>query len=284
MYPILFDFGEFTLFGQTFHPMIGGYGFFYALGIVVGWLWFRGLGRQLTKDAPWTDIYFLTIIAGIVGAKLLNGITRLDALFAGQISLMDVVKGGGVWLGGALAGFAFATLMFRKYVIPAGLGTNVLFVAIPFGHAVGRLGCLLGGCCYGKPTDLPWGITFHNELAHHMMRTPLGIPLHPTQIYEFLVEMANWALLYFMWRRKAKPWSLVFMWFALYGGQRIFIEALRGDKIRGHVGLLSTSQWISIGMVGFAIAGIFLLLKGRILDKGASWDAAMKAAEAKSSR
>ncbi len=283
MYPVLFDFGEITLFGFTFHPMIGGYGFFFALAVVVGWLWFAGLGRQIAPKAPWTDIYFISVIVGVAGGKVLNGLTRLDQILAGHLSLMDVVKGGGVWLGGALAGFGFATYMFRRYRVPVGLGTNVLFIGIPFAHAVGRLGCLIGGCCFGKPTDLPWGITFHNEISHRLMRTPLGVSLHPTQIYEFIVEMTNWAIVYFLWRRKAKPWSLAFVWFALYGVQRIVIEALRGDKIRGHVGLLSTSQWISLGMVAFAIAGFYLVLKGRLFDKGASWDKALADAEAKGS-
>lgn len=264
MHPILIDFGQQTLFGFTFHPRVGGYGFMYAMGVIVGWLMVVYLGRQVDRDKPWTDMIFLSIIAGVIGGRLVNALTRLPDILSGQVTFLDVVLGGGVWLGGAVCGSLTFVWFLWRYDVPYGIGTNLLFVAIPPAHAVGRIGCLLGGCCYGAPTDLPWGITYTNELAHRMMGTPLHIPLHPMPIYEFLVEMTLFVVGFVMWNKKARPFSIAVVWLAGYGLARFAMEFFRADY-RGSLGTLSTSQWISLMLVGAALAILFGPMRGKIL-------------------
>lgn len=260
MYPILIDFGQITLFGFDLNLRIPSYGFFYALAIIVGWLVFRALGRTRHPEAPWTDMYFMSIIVGILGGRILNGFTVLPDVVAGRVPIYAIFLGGGVWLGGALTGTAMFMWFLHRHRIDKGFGANVLFVGMPIAHAVGRVGCLLGGCCYGSECSVPWGITYTSELAHKVNHTPLNVALHPTPIYEIIVELINFAICYTLWRKNARGWSIMLVWFGLYGGQRFVIEFFRADY-RGGLAWLSTSQWISLGMLVFAGAFVFTWIR-----------------------
>lgn len=267
MFPILIDFGEISLFGFDLPLRIPAYGFFYAAALIVGWLMLRKLGREVYPDAPWTDIYFISAICGVLGGRILNGITVLPDVIDGRVPFHAVVTGGGVWLGGALSGTAVFFWFCRRYGIRTGEGVNAVFTTMPLAHAVGRIGCFFGGCCYGSECHLPWAVTFTSEIAHQVNRTPLGVPLHPTQLYEFGVEMINFVICYRLWRAKARPWSIMLVWFGLYGGQRFFLEFLRADY-RGGIAWLSTSQWISLGMLVVAAAFVFTWMRrGTLLSK-----------------
>jgi phosphatidylglycerol:prolipoprotein diacylglycerol transferase len=119
------------------------------------------------------------------------------------------------------------------------------------GHAIGRLGCFAGGCCYGKPTDHWWGVTFTNPLANQLVGTPLGHALEPTQLFESAVELGIFLLLTWMFRRKKFDGQVFGGYLFLYGVARFFLEFIRDDPGRGSVfgGVLSGTQLISIGLV-----------------------------------
>lgn len=260
MHPVLWDFGKITIAGKSFPIVIGSYGFFFALAVVVGWILVRWLGRQSYADAPWMDLYFGSIITGFFGAKLANGLVFLPDLLSGQRSVVGILMGGGVWLGGALAGSAFAWAFSWRAGLRFGVVTNVYFTAIPFVHGLGRIGCLMGGCCYGGECSWPWAITYTSELAHRLNGTPLNSPRHPSPIYEFLLEMINFAICFAIWKRKPRPWTIMPVWAGLYGTERFLLEFLRSDA-RGHFAFLSTSQWISLAMVIASAA--FLIYRAR---------------------
>jgi phosphatidylglycerol:prolipoprotein diacylglycerol transferase len=128
---------------------------------------------------------------------------------------------------------------------------------------VGRFGCLLAGCCYGKPTTLPWGITFTDPFAASNVGTPLHVALHPTQLYDAGVEFL---ILIFLlgterfWRRRA-GWTF-WVYILLYGVSRFVIEFYRGDP-RGATMGFSTSQWISMALVPLSLVMLFVLARQR---------------------
>ena len=97
----------------------------------------------------------------------------------------------------AIAAVAVALWYLRKHKLPMWSVTDAFAPGIALGHVIGRLGCLFAGCCYGRPTDVPWAITFTNEYARANVGTPLNIPLHPTQLYEAvglgLLALMLWA-------------------------------------------------------------------------------------------
>jgi len=134
-------------------------------------------------------------------------------------------------------------------------------IMLALGHAIGRLGCFVAGCCYGKPTSLPWGVTFTNPVAERIAGTPLGIPLHPTQLYESAAEFLNFALLWWLSTRQKFTGQIFGAFFMLYGIERGTIEFFRGDPGRTMMfhDTVSLMQIVSVGLI---LTGAFLWWRG----------------------
>jgi phosphatidylglycerol:prolipoprotein diacylglycerol transferase len=132
---------------------------------------------------------------------------------------------------------------------------DVFAPGIALGHVTGRLGCLAAGCCYGRPSDVAWAITFTNPAAATNVGTPLGVPLHPTQIYESAAEFLILALL-IATERKGRLFAgrTFWLYMFLYGVSRFVIEFYRGDPRGSVFGTLSTSQFISVVLVPLSLA------------------------------
>lgn len=253
MYPVLFDFGSIEVFGRTFPLVIGTWGVIVLIGVLCGWLIALYLGPKYYPQIPWTDVYFMAIIWGVVGGKLLNVMIHWPKFLDGRLSFSELMFSGGTWLGGLIAGIAWGVAVAIYYKVDYGLWANMWFVGIPLAHGIGRLACLFAGCCFGKECSWPWGITYTSEIAHQRMGTPLHVPLHPTPIYESGLQMVNFAICFWMFKRNAPGWSVMAAFFGLYGTERFFIEFFRADAMRGQFGIFSTSQWISLGMVAISI-------------------------------
>jgi phosphatidylglycerol:prolipoprotein diacylglycerol transferase len=165
--------------------------------------------------------------------------------------LLSLVRAGGVFYGGLIAAVAVGLWLVRRYKLPVWTTADLMAPGIALGHVVGRFGCLLAGCCYGRPTDVPWAITFTDPLAAQNVGTPLGIPLHPTQLYDAGAELLILGILLFT-ERKGRPFAGRTFWgyLLLYAISRFIIEFYRGDPNRGTVMAgLSTSQFVSLLLV-----------------------------------
>ena len=137
------------------------------------------------------------------------------------------------------------------------------------GQAIGRLGCFAAGCCYGKPTDLPWGVTFTNIYSARTVGTPLDHSLHPTQIYESLFTLLIFFGLLLVAERKRFHGQVVLTYVSVYAIARFAVEFVRGDTARGFLfdGALSTSQFIAILMLLGAGAVLPYVRKTRRISK-----------------
>ena len=139
--------------------------------------------------------------------------------------------------------------------------TDVFAPGIALGHVIGRMGCLFAGCCFGRPTNVPWAITFHSEYAAQNAGTPLNVPLHPTQLYEAGAELLIlWLLLATERRGRPFPGRTFWGYMLLYGVSRFIIEFYRGDT-RGTVFMFSTSQFVSLLIVPLAIVMLIVLAR-----------------------
>lgn len=258
MLPQLFHFGRVSL------PT---YGLLAATGLLLGlWVNVRNARREgLNPDHAW-NLGIAAILAAIVGAKLLLIVNdwRFFAAHPGEIFSLATFQAGGVFYGGLIAAIAVSVWYMRRHRMPLLKTCDAFAPGIAFGHALGRLGCFAAGCCYGKPTSLPWGVTFSNPLASILSGTPLGISLHPTQLYEMLVELGNFFVLTWLLRRRSFDGQVIGAYLFLYGFARYFLEFLRGDPDRGSVfgGAMTATQLISILMV---VAGgvLWLLRRGQ---------------------
>lgn len=235
------------------------YWLFNVLGIIIAYYVAKIINmKHQAYRLPKQDLFNLmlyVVMGGILGSRLLFIMTYIPTMIEHPEYIMMIIFGGGsVFYGGAIGGILGAFLYIKMYGLDPIKYFNVVAVAVPLGHAVGRVGCFCAGCCYGAPTHSSWGVSFPASDVHEQA-TEL---LHPTQLYEVFYNLIIFAiLLYFFTRnKKHKPYFFVSWYLILYGVFRFINEFFRGDEYRG-IFLLSTSQWISVVMV---ILGVLSLI------------------------
>jgi phosphatidylglycerol:prolipoprotein diacylglycerol transferase len=230
----------------------------YLLGLRLA-MW-RAKKRGLDANRV-LDLGIYIIIAALIGAKLLLLIVDFDQFRRDPAEIWTLVRSGGVFYGGLIVAVVVAFWYIWKHNLPFWTTCDVFAPGIALGHVTGRLGCLAAGCCYGKPTDVGWGIVFTNPLAYANVGTPLNVPLHPTQIYEAAAELVILILL-LATERKGRyfPGRTFWLYMFLYAVSRYVIEIYRGDP-RGVILGMSTSQFISVVLAPLSIAMLVWLAR-----------------------
>ena len=253
MHPILFEIGRFPVY--TYGVLLAAA---YLLGLQFALM--RAKTRNLDPNRV-MDLGIWIIISALVGAKALLLVVDFDRYRGNPGELLDLFRSGGVFYGGLIAAVVVALWYLRRHRMPMWTVTDVFAPGIALGHVIGRLGCLFAGCCFGRPTDVPWAITFHSSYAAQNAGTPLDIPLHPTQLYEAGAELLILLLLLGTERRgRPFPGRTFWAYMFLYGVSRFVIEFYRGDP-RGSIGMFSTSQFLSLIIVPLSI--VMLVVLGR---------------------
>ncbi|HIX28558.1 MAG TPA: prolipoprotein diacylglyceryl transferase, partial [Candidatus Blautia stercoravium] len=229
---------------------IHGYGLMIALGILVCIFMgtYRAKKHHLNEEAV-LDIAIFSILAGFIGAKLLFVLVEFDRFLKDPLQVLGTE--GFVVYGGILAGVLAAILYCRKKKLSFLEYFDLLAPSIAVAQGFGRIGCFLAGCCYGKETHAFWGVTFPEGSF-----APAGVPLIPTQLLSSAGDFLIMAVLLIYSRHSKKTGNTGALYLLLYGVGRFLIEFLRSDD-RGTVGVLSTSQFISIGVVLIAV-GMFI--------------------------
>ena len=221
------------------------YGLMIAIGFLLAIYTVRRLAafNKISPDLV-SDLSFWLLMTGFVGARLLFVITGLDYFMSNPIEIFKVWEGGLVFFGGLISATAYGVYYIKKHKLPIWTMIDILTPGVVLAHAFGRLGCLGAGCCYGRPTDVPWGIKLNSELVDAAFR---GVPLHPTQLYESVSLFILFGGMMYLSRHKKFQGEVGLTYFMLYPIIRSIIEIYRGDTIRGFVidGVLSTSQFIS---------------------------------------
>lgn len=264
MHPILFRIGSFE---------IGTYGLMIAIGFLVAlWLAKRQAERDGMAPEALVDLSITLLIAGVVGSKLLMVIVDL---FHGEpmsnVFSLDTLRAGGAIHGGILLGAAAFYWKIKRLKLPFAKTLDTITYAVPVGQAIGRIGCIAAGCCYGAYCELPWAISFHSHVAARF-GTPLDIPLHPSQLYFCLSNLAIFAALATFRRHRKFFGQISALYFVLEGAFRIVLETWRGDLNRGF--WLNTA-WLSTGRV----TGILFMLIGIAI-----WYFSAKAAKGRGQR
>ena len=239
------------------------YGLFIALGVLAGThlMIYRAKQRGMPAEAAQDAYYSLTfhaLVAGFLGARLLYVITFWDQFADQWPALFKVWEGGLVFYGGLIGGSAGFVLWKKRHPdIPWFQALDIAAPAMAAGHALGRLGCFFAGCCYGRPTDVPWAVMF----THADALAPLGIPLHPAQIYEFLFLCALAAYLSIRSARSHADGAVFIDYLTLYPIGRFAVEFYRADPPM--MAGLSSGQIVSIVMVIVSIVIRMKLSKAR---------------------
>ena len=238
-----FHIGPFTVYG---------YGLMIAIGVVLAFLVAekRAPGKGLNADQVF-NLGIWCLIGGIIGAKLMYYIVEFPQILKDPSILWHFSDGfvvyGGIILG-ILTGYLYCRkkkLVFIKYF-------DLVMPSIALAQGFGRIGCFLAGCCYGKETSGALAVTFTNSDF-----APNNVALIPTQIYSSILDFLHFLLLLYVAKHKKADGQVAACYLIFYSIGRFVIEFFRGDIERGSVGVLSTSQFISIFT---AVAGAVLLL------------------------
>jgi phosphatidylglycerol:prolipoprotein diacylglycerol transferase len=250
MFPKLISIGKF---------FIPTYGTLVALGFLAAlWITIRLARKAKLPAEPVTNLAIYCALAGLAGAKLFMILFDWKSYWEDPASLftMNTLQAAGVYQGGFLLAFITAILYMRHNRLPVLPTCDVFAPGLALGQAIGRLGCFSAGCCWGLECHLPWAVTFKNVEAYKLTGVPLGVPLHPTQLYESLADAIIFAFLYRTIEKPHSAGSILGWYLALYSSARFVIEFFRFHEQGLHYGL-SYTQWISLATL---VAGIGLLL------------------------
>lgn len=239
----LLHLGPFTIYG---------YGLMIAIGILAAF-WvvdYRCKKYKLNSDTMfWMAV--VAVVGGMLGAKILFYITRLDEIIKDPSVLLSIRSGWVVY--GGIIGGVFACWLFCK--IKGIRFSEYLDMAVPsvaLAQAFGRLGCLMSGCCYGNETTSRFFLMFTDSDY-----APNHVHLIPTQPISAALNLAHFFILLFVARKAKKHGQVTGAYLTLYSVGRFIIEFYRGDLERGQVGSLSTSQFIAIFMFVFGAAILY---------------------------
>ncbi len=250
MYPNLFSIGPFT---------IHSYGLFLALAFLLGLRVATHYGkRENLEPSVITDLVVYIFVSALVGAKLLLIIVDFDYYRVDWGRLLSIYQVGGVFYGGFIAAFIVSLLFMRKRQLNFWQTADVLCMGIAFGQILGRLGCFLAGCCWGRPAPgFPLAVTFTRPEAAEQVGTPLHVPLHASQLYEALPMIFVFLILALSYNRRKFSGQQLSLYLLLYSILRFNVEFFRGDP-RGFWGFVSTSQIISLAAFAGALVIYFL--------------------------
>lgn len=253
-----------TLFGL--HIRLPSYGVMLALAFSTAYFISLHRATKIGDDPKHIENLFLLIVLGsVVGSRLFHVVFEEPAYYAAHPEKIIAVWEGGYTLYGALlVSIAMIWIYTRGKKIDYLNFSDIASLATAAGIGVGRIGCFLAGCCWGKPTPCFLGVTFSHP---HTFANVRNVPVHPSQLYESAGCFLIFGYLWWLFERRTYRGQIFFHGLTLYSILRFLIEYFRGDDYRGYVfnGLLSYSQLVSLTILPFAIAGILIYRKKTVL-------------------
>jgi phosphatidylglycerol:prolipoprotein diacylglycerol transferase len=243
MHPVLFKLGALE---------IHTYGVLVAFGFMIG-LTLAARRAKTVGIAPESisDLGLWLIVAGMLGGKLFHALFYWrDVVANWQAAGVASLREGFVFFGGFIGAVVTAVLYARRKRLPLAKLADAFAAPLALGHAFGRLGCYFEGCCHGKLCELPWAA--HFPLTH----STRGLPVHPTQLYEMLANLALFLGLLVFDRRKKFDGQVWWLYLLGYSVLRFVIEFTRGDYGTRYLGIFSSAQLIASLLFVIALAGL----------------------------
>ncbi len=224
MFPVLFTVGPFTL-----HT----YGLLVATGFAAALFYsLRQAAREGLDSDAFSNFFLIVVISAIAGSRLLYVIYNYRYFADHPLKVAAIWEGGLVFHGGLILAVFSSWLYLRRGVLPMWETADIAAPAIALGQAIGRLGCLAAGCCFGRITDLPWGIVF----THPESLAPRDLPLHPTQLYSSLSNGIIFLVLHAYRSRSGAPGRTFWLYLFLTSAARLVEDAFRAEQSK--LGLL----------------------------------------------
>ena len=252
MHPILF-----SVFGKEIYS----YGVMAALGFMAGLLTWAWLGRHENRPPGFaSDLGFWLMASGIVGSRLAYVLANWTYYRDNLLEIVRIDQGGLIFYGGFLLACVVLVLFARHHRVPLWHLADFAIPALAIGHGLGRIGCFLNGCCYGRPAgDAFCGIAYPPVCEPGKLFP--GVPLFPVQIIESAGLLVIWAVLLFAYPRRKKDGAVFALYLLLYPPVRFGLEYLRGDERQSWFALdVAQITSIALFLVGLAL---FAFLPGK---------------------
>ncbi len=212
---------------RHFGPVeIKSYGAMLVLGFAAATAWCMHDGRRRGYEpVVFLDLAVYLLVGSIIGARLLYVLLDWSSYSSSPRAIMALWEGGLSFHGGVLGALAAGWVFTRRRKLPFLELADIVAPAIALGYAFGRVGCFLNGCCYGVPTNLPWGVRF--PCATWLDGRPIRSPVHPAQLYASAASLAIFGLLLWLRRFARRPGHVFLFFVMLYSVYRFLIEFLR---------------------------------------------------------
>lgn len=245
MYPELFHFGSFTVYG---------YGFCIMLGALLGYLYLLRQGKkiQLSTDKA-AQMTLLIFVSAYAGGKIFLWLSNWDYYMQNPAKMFQLNGSGFVFYGSFILAIISLLVFFRLNKLKPSAVFDILAVTVTLVQGFGKIGCFMAGCCHGKVCSASYGITFTNFKS----QAPLNVPLYPVQLIDAAIIFSCLILILMVRKQAYFNGKLMLIYGIFYGCGRFLTEFLRGDEDRGYWGPLSQSQWISIVIVGICLYFFF---------------------------
>lgn len=246
MHPIIFQYKNFV---------ISGYGVMLALAFYVGLFVAKRVSKTSGVGAHQIEsLAFWLIVTGVLGSRFLyTFIEHPDEYLKNPLEFFAFQKGGLSFMGGLIFAIAFAFFWCKKHGHTFLKIADIYSPSVALGLSIAKIGCFLVGCCHGRVCEVPWGIAFHSPDSH---ARPLGVPLHPTQLYESLACLVLFIILYKVAKKQPFEGKVFALFMTLYGVIRFILEYFRGSESAYFWGL-TTAQTVCIPLfiVGVVLYG-----------------------------
>jgi len=237
VHPVCLKIGNFVIYW---------YGVFVALGIIVSSIVFQWKARKKGySDEISGKIIFYTVLSGIVGARIVHVLAYFHYYMRNPVEIIMLRNGGLAIQGGILAGILGLIYISKRLNVNVRQNLDMVAFVVRLGQAIGRIGCLFHGCCYGKPSTHWFSIKFPF----------LDTRVHPTEIYYFIGDLAIFLLLYLFSRDKHHDGEIAAWYLIFFGSLRYWIDHFRGDLIPGVFGFYPTQMY---GIVCFLIGAYWI--------------------------
>ncbi len=260
MKPELIHIGSITIYS---------YGLFILIGVVLGYLYFLKTSKSYGLTSDDVSGLFLWCVFGVfVGGKIFYFFENPSIYIQDPSKMLENPGEGFVFYGSFLFTVPILIWWFRKHKLPVWEMFDIVGVSGALVHAVGKIGCFMGGCCHGKICNNSFGVVYRDIHSH---AEPLGVPLYPVQLWDSAIIFCALGIMIWMKNRKQFNGQLFLIYGLVYALGRFLTESYRGDEERGFLfgGLLSHSQFIAI-LVFSACLGIYIFRLKRYpkTDKG----------------
>jgi len=237
------------------------YGLMMALAFVVGtFLGLREARRLSLDEDKVVNVILITLVASVLGARMLYVLEHLPEFRREWTSVLALWQGGLTLYGGVAAGTFAGLVAARRMGLPIWITADALTPALALGTMFGRVGCFLNGCCYGRPTDLPWGVKFpHDSFAFLEFGDQR---VHPSQLYNALAGLALFAIFQSLRRRFRVPGVMFWTFIAAFALIRIpldFTRAYEADAVLLRVGVADVTESQLMSAVMILFAGLMIL-------------------------